>query len=91
MVLFENVHIGNCRSETKSAFALSPLRSKMLLLGALSAFLLHVVSMYLPWMQAVLATRPVSLETWLVVAGLALTVVPVIELHKATWRLRRVA
>ncbi len=34
MVIFENFHIGNCRLETKSAF-LSPLRSPMLLFGAL--------------------------------------------------------
>ena len=27
MVLFENVHLFNCRSETRSAFAMSPLRS----------------------------------------------------------------
>ena len=33
MVLFENVHIFNCRSETRSAFALSPLRSPVLMLG----------------------------------------------------------
>ena len=34
MVLFENFHIGNCRSETKSAFKLSPFRSPVLLAGA---------------------------------------------------------
>jgi magnesium-transporting ATPase (P-type) len=45
-VLFENIHIGNCRSETKSAFRLSPLRSPILLVGAISAFLMHVLAMY---------------------------------------------
>ncbi|MHC4994615.1 MAG: cation-translocating P-type ATPase, partial [Planctomycetota bacterium] len=35
MVLFENVHIGNCRSETISALRLSPLRSPILIVGAL--------------------------------------------------------
>jgi magnesium-transporting ATPase (P-type) len=89
MVLFENFHIGNCRSETKSAFALSPLRSPMLLLGAVAALLIHVASMYIPLMQDVLGTQPVSLTTWLVVAALAVTVVPAIELHKWGWRMRR--
>jgi len=37
MVLFENFHVGNCRSETRSAFALSPLRSPVLF----SAHLVH--------------------------------------------------
>ncbi len=88
MVLFENFHIGNCRSETKSAFALSPLRSPILLLGALAAFLIHLASMYLPFMQSVLGTEPVSLTTWLVVIGLSVSVVPAVELHK-WWANRR--
>ncbi len=44
MVLFENIHIGNCRSETKSALVLSPLRSPILLAGTITAFLIHVGS-----------------------------------------------
>jgi len=88
MVLFENFHIGNCRSETKSAFALSPLRSPILLLGAAAAFLVHLASMYIPWTQDVLGTQPVSPTTWLVVAGLAMTVIPAIELHKWLWAVR---
>lgn len=89
MVLFENFHIGNCRSETKSAFALSPLRSPMLLLGAIAALLIHVASMYVSLMQDVLGTQPVSLTTWLVVGALAVTIVPAIELHKGWWRMRK--
>ena len=88
MVLFENFHIGNCRSETKSAFALSPLRSPMLLFGAISALLVHVAGMYIPFMQGLLGTEPVPWQTWAVVAALAVTVVPAIELHKWTWRTR---
>jgi len=42
IVLFENFHVGNCRSERKSAFALSPLRSPTLFFGTLAAFLIHV-------------------------------------------------
>jgi len=86
IVLFENFHIGNCRSETKSAFALSPFRSPMLLLGAAAALLIHVASMHMPWMQDILETHPVSMTTWCVVAALAVTVVPAIELHKWWWR-----
>jgi len=89
MVLFENFHIGNCRSETRSAFALSPLRSPILLSGALGALLIHVAVMYVPFMQGVLGASPVSLVTWLAVAGLASTVVPAIEIHKWLWRTLR--
>jgi magnesium-transporting ATPase (P-type) len=88
MVLFENVHIGNCRSETISAFRLSPLKSPILLAGALTAFLVHLLALYAPPMQALLGTRPVSPRTWIVLATLALTVLGALELHKL-WRRRR--
>lgn len=86
MVLFENIHIGNCRSETRSALAISPLRSPMLLAGALGAFLVHVAAMYLPPLQAVLRTEPVSGQTWLVLIGLSLTILLALEIHKWSWR-----
>jgi magnesium-transporting ATPase (P-type) len=88
MVLFENFHIGNCRSETKSAFALSPLRSPMLLGGVLAALGLHIFAMYLPFMQRVLQCEPVSWRTWLVLAACAVVIVPAIEIHKIVWNRR---
>lgn len=88
MVLFENFHIGNCRSETKSAFYLSPLRSPILLAGALGAFLVHLAAMYLPFMQSLLDISPVSLTTWGVVIALTLTIIPAIEIHKWLWNRR---
>jgi len=89
MVLFENVHIGNSRSETQSAFAISPLRSPFLLAGALGALAVHVISMYTPWLQTVLRTEPVSLRVWAAMFALALTVLVAIELHKIYWQLRK--
>ncbi len=89
MVLFENFQIGNCRSETKSAFLLSPLRSPILLGGAVAALGIHVATMYLPFMQHLLGTSPVSPLTWAATAALALLIVPAVELHKWTWRWRR--
>jgi magnesium-transporting ATPase (P-type) len=89
MVLFENFHIGNCRSETKSAFALSPFRSPMLLLGALAALAIHVAAMHIPFLQDVLGTQPVSMGTWAAVAALAVSVVPAVELHKWLWKRQR--
>jgi magnesium-transporting ATPase (P-type) len=89
LVLFENVHIGNCRSETQSALAISPFRSPFLLAGAVTAFLVHFGAMHLPWLQSVLRTEPVSATTWLVMIGLSLTVLVAIEIHKWTWRARK--
>lgn len=88
MVLFENVHVGNNRSETKSALALSPLRSPYLLAGVLAALSIHILAMNLPLLREVLRTEPVSLQTWAVLLGLALTIFIAMEIHKITWRKR---
>jgi hypothetical protein len=88
MVLFENVHVGNCRSETRSAFALSPLKTPILLFGVISAFLLHVAAMHSRFGAAVLRTEAVGLRTWIALGGLALTIFFVMEAHKWLWNRR---
>ncbi|MCX7699608.1 MAG: HAD-IC family P-type ATPase [Gemmataceae bacterium] len=88
LVLFQNLHIGNCRSETKSAFVLSPLRSPILMIGALTAFTVHVISMHTPFMQRILRVEPVSLEMWAVLIALAMSIVVGMELHKLWWKYR---
>ncbi len=85
IVLFENVHMFNCRSETKSAFKIPLLQNPVLLFGVLGAFLIHVLAMYLPAGQLILKTQPVNASTWLVVIGLALSILLVMEVHKQWW------
>lgn len=88
MVLFENIHIGNCRSETKSALVMSPLRSPVLLTGAIAAFGIHLAAMHTPFGQMLLDAEPVALEQWGMLFLLALTILPVMEIHKWSWRKR---
>ena len=89
MVLFENVHIGNCRSETRSALGLSPLRSPILLSGAVGALLLHVCAMHLPFGWRLLGTEPVSWTGWLGLGGVAIAFFWAVQVQKWTWRRRR--
>ncbi len=88
MVLCENFHVGNCRSETKSAFALSPLRSPVLFFGTLAAFLSHVAALYVPLLQEVLKTEPVDLLSWGIAVATSVCIVPLVELHKWWWNRR---
>ena len=88
MVLFENIHIGNCRSETKSALYFSPLRSPILLTGAVIAFCVHLLAMYTPVGQSLLDTQAVKLSDWMLLLSLAFAIFPVMELHKWTWKMR---
>ena len=89
MVLFENVHLFNCRSETRSAFALSPLKSPVLMVGMLTAFSVHVAMLYSPWGQLLLSTEPVGRDEWILLVGLSLLILVVMELHKLSWAWRR--
>jgi lysylphosphatidylglycerol synthetase-like protein (DUF2156 family) len=88
LVLFENVQVGNNRSETKSAFAFSPLRSPYLLVGVIAALIVHVLGMNLPILRDVLKTEPVSLATWATLIPLALTVLLAMEIHNWSWAKR---
>jgi magnesium-transporting ATPase (P-type) len=86
MVLFENVHVFNSRSETRSTFRHSPLRNPLLLFGAAAAQLVHIGAMYAPWISDVLHIQPVSPQYWLELLGMALTVLLAMEIHKTVRR-----
>jgi magnesium-transporting ATPase (P-type) len=86
MVLFENVHVFNCRSETRSAFRHNPLRNPVLLFGTIAAQLVHIGAMYTPGLREVLRIQPVSFEHWLQLLGLALLLLLVMETQKAVKR-----
>jgi magnesium-transporting ATPase (P-type) len=85
MVLFENVHVFNSRSETLSTFRHNPLNNKLLVFGTTAAQMVHIGAMYTPWLSEVLAVQPVSFELWLQLLGYALSVLVVMELHKWYW------
>jgi magnesium-transporting ATPase (P-type) len=86
-VLFEILHIGNSRSETRSVFRLSPLGNPALLLGTLGALGVHLAALYSPFFQSLLEIAPLGLDEWLFLAAAALSIIVVMELHKA-WRRR---
>ena len=86
MVLFENVHVFNCRSETLSVFRHNFLSNPVLLIGTIVAQLVHIGAMYTPWISDVLHIQPVSPQHWLELLALALTVLVAMELHKAVRR-----
>jgi len=89
MVLFENVHVFNSRSETLSTFRHNPMRNRLLLFGTLIAQLVHIGAMYTPGLSHVLGIQPVSPGNWLQLLMLALSILAVMELHKLYLRGRR--
>ena len=82
MVLFENIHVLNSRSETRSIFKISLLSNPLLIFGTIGAQLIHVGSMYTVGLKDILQTSPVSLAQWLLMLMLALILLVSSELFK---------
>lgn len=82
MVLFENGHVFNCRSEDRSIFRI-PLSANWLLIATVViAQGVHIASMYTPGLSGVLGTQPVSLQSWFALLGVALSIIVVSEIYK---------
>lgn len=88
MVFFENVHVFNCRSETRSVLRVPIGANPFLVVAVVATQSVHIGAMYVPSLNAVLGIGPVSVETWFSVAPIALSLVLVMEADKA-FRARR--
>lgn len=82
MVLFENVHALNSRSETVSVFRQGLFSNRFLILAILGAQAIHIAAMYTPGLSAILQVEPVTLWQWAQLLMIALVLIVVDELHK---------
>lgn len=91
MVLIENYHTFNCRSEYHSVFRIPLSRNWLLLLGVVLAQVIHIGAMFLPWTQKVLRVAPVSLAEWLVPFGFSALILLAMEIFKVVVHGRSIA
>ncbi|MEA3491405.1 MAG: HAD-IC family P-type ATPase [Campylobacterota bacterium] len=82
MVLFENVHVFNSRTEINFLYKMRYKNSEALIIVVIFTQLLHIACMNIPFMQNVLSLQPVSLDIWLMLAALALGLVALMETDK---------
>ncbi len=82
MVLFENVHVFNARSEYHFLHKIQYRESLLLIVWVLFTQLLHISCMFIPAMQNILSVEPVSLTMWLTFFAIALGLVVMMELEK---------
>jgi magnesium-transporting ATPase (P-type) len=83
MVLFENVHVFNCRSETRSALRI-PLSSNWPLLAAvIGAQAVHIGAAFVPGLRDLLQIEPITFGMWLLLVPVAGSVLVVMEIDKA--------
>ena len=82
MVLMQNFHVFNARSERTSAFRIPIRRNTVLVFGVILAQGIHILSMYIPFMQNILHLKPVTLNEYLFVLTLAIPMIIVLEIVK---------
>ena len=87
MVLFENVHVFNSRTEVNYLHKMRYANSLPLIGLVIFTQLLHVGCMYLPFTQKLLSLEPVTFQTWSVMFAVSVGLVAVMEADK--WRSRR--
>jgi magnesium-transporting ATPase (P-type) len=87
MVLLQNFHVLNCRSETRSLFTIPFSNNKLILVGVLLAQGVHILAAYIPGLNSTLQLEPVRMNEWLILLSLAVSIVLVMELFK--WIRRR--
>jgi len=87
MVLLQNFHVFNARSEHESAFRVPLARNRVLVVGVVLAQGVHLLAMHVPFMQRILGVAPVSAWEWAVPFVLASTIIVAMELFK--WIRRR--
>jgi len=88
LVLFENAHVFNCRSERRSAFLVPLSNNRWLIFAVFLAQGLHIAAMHIPVLGGVLDVAPVSFNTWVIAAIPALLIIAVMEGYKYMTRHR---
>ncbi|WP_433528072.1 cation-translocating P-type ATPase [Micromonospora sp. CA-263727] len=86
MVIFQAFQAGNARSTSRSLLRMSPFSNRFLFLATAGAVALHVAALYLPPTQFTLRVEPLRLETWAMIVAVALSILVVVEAHKAIRR-----
>lgn len=85
MVLLQNFHVLNCRSETKSLFSIPLKNNYVLIVGMILAQALHIAASYIPGLNQALQLGHISFNEWIKLVPTAASIVVVMELFK-WWR-----
>lgn len=91
LVLMQFWHVLNCRSETRSAFAVPIRNNRILFIGMAVALGLHILATELPLLQQTLDVKPIPIEQWLMLGAGASVVLVVMEIQKRILAMRKAA
>ncbi len=89
MVFFQFFQAWNSRSELQSVFRINPLGNPFLFYSMIAAFLAQLSVIYVPALQWVFRTEPISVYEWMQIIMVASTVIIAVEIDK--WLRRKKA
>ncbi|HEY0010641.1 MAG TPA: HAD-IC family P-type ATPase [Candidatus Paceibacterota bacterium] len=82
LAIFQWFNAWNCRSETRSLFAMNPFGNLYLVGATALVAALHYLALTVPFLQEVLHTMPLTAAEWLMCIGVASTVIIAEEVRK---------
>lgn len=82
MIMLQFYHVLNCRSEYRSAFRIPLRNNRILAIGMVVAFSVHLAATHIPLTQTLLRVTPLPLEKWLLLGALAAILMAVMEGYK---------
>ncbi|HER40762.1 MAG TPA: HAD family hydrolase, partial [Salinimicrobium catena] len=82
MVLLQNFHALNCRSETRSVFKIPLSNNYFLIFGILIAQGIHILALHIPFMQNLLSLNPIGGKEWVLLFFTAAIILVAMEIFK---------
>ncbi len=89
MVVFQFYQAFNCRSERRSIFRMNPLKNPFLFFSMIAAIFAHLAVLYVPALQWIFGTVPLTKTEWAGIGVVTITIVIAVEIEKFIRRLRR--
>jgi Ca2+-transporting ATPase len=82
LVLAQLLHAFNFRSRVRTIWSSESLKNKWLVMAFVGSLVLQMTVIYVPWLQTVFKTAPLSMTDWLAVVACALVPVVAIDFVK---------
>ncbi len=82
MVVIQNVHAFNCRSETKSSFTIPLKSNKIFIWGVAGSVVLGIVMLEAPLFNGFLKTTSIPFLQLIAITGIGCLILPIMEIYK---------
>ena len=89
MVVFQFYHVFNCRSLDRSILSVPLLSNRFLFVSMITVTVAHLAAMYVPWLQRIFGTQPLTPAQWVVVLLVGSTIIVGGEIDKLANRYLR--